>query len=103
MGGFFYSNGFITVPESGTYYVYCQIYFHHASPEKPRFSAEANGKQIFLGQSQAHQGATTIHSGGIFKLSKGDNLSVRIWSQSSTVRIKIQLGNGHSFFGAYMI
>ena len=100
-GGFRYRNGVLAVPETGMYYVYCQIYFYHIGVKHSRFDVMLNGSRFLLLGHKQSNGEGTKYSGGIFKFNKGDKLHVvlRTWNNP----VKTFMGRGHSFFGAYKL
>ena len=96
-GGFRYRNGVLTVPETGIYYVYCQIYFNHIAV----FHVMLNGSRLlFLGHKESNTSGVK-YSGGNFKFNKGDKLHVYMYRWNNPV--KTYMGHGHSFFGAYKL
>ena len=104
MGEFFYTNGVLTIPESGLYRIYCQVYFRASPPTMPlSFSVQTNSQGILLGQVGGGNEATA-HSSGIFKLNKGDSLLVKLFSSwGTTTSMKVYMGRGHTFLGVYML
>ncbi|KAL9952481.1 hypothetical protein ACROYT_G039744 [Oculina patagonica] len=98
-GGMKYHDGKLTVPISGRYYIYAQIYFNNNG----RTMIRVNSKVITIIQppiTQADKG--TLYTGGVFYLKAGDviSLSLHTYPVSS---IKIYMYNRHTYFGAFLI
>lgn len=95
-----YSDGKLTIPSPGYYYVYAQAYFHDGSNKYKRIFVLRNGKAILLTQPARFNSNTgTGYTGGVFNLQAGDVISVRVMESSTG----IHMDPAHTFFGAFMI
>ena len=97
-----YSNGYITVPNDGAYYVYAQLLYRaDSSSRKLQYHYVAvNGVDSILGFNEVPNSGyyASVYTGRIINLQKGDKLSVR------TARATyIYYQNDHSFFGAFQV
>ena len=100
-GGMTFKNGKLTIPVTGRYYVYAQIYFVRSKYQARFHVKSSNGaKTLLLGDATAppNQVEGTVHSAGVFRLCKGDEIYVDLWYDHT-----IWMGPYHTFFGAYMI
>ena len=98
-GGMKYQDGKLTVPISGRYYIYAQIY----TKNNGRVHVRVNNKIIAM--TQPLRAATTqgaLYTGGVFNLKAGDaiTLDTGTWPTSTVV---IQMTIHHSYFGAFFI
>ena len=97
-----YSNGYITVPTDGAYYVYAQL-LYKAEPSSRKLQyhyVAVNGVDSMLGFNEVPNIGYTasVYTGRIINLQKGDKLSVR-----TVVTTYIYYNNNHSFFGAFQV
>lgn len=99
-GGMKYYDGKLTVPITGRYYIYAQIYYKNNG----RTEVRVNNDIITLLQPpvKAKDDEGILYTGGVFNLKAGDVISLTLyhWPVSS---IKIYMYTYHSFFGAFLI
>ncbi|CAH3194268.1 unnamed protein product, partial [Porites evermanni] len=96
-GGMKYHDGKLTVPTTGRYYIYLQIYYHSTG----RIQVRVNGRvrtmiQIPVPDKGIHG---TPYAGGIFNLIAGDVITI----YSTRNNCKIYMSSVHTYFGAYLI
>ena len=94
-GGMTYSDGKLTVPISGRYYIYEQIYYH--SPGRVEIRVN-NNVVTFINPTYPGTGEGTLYAGGVFNLKAGDYITLHA---SNT--IKIFMWTAHSGFGAFLV
>jgi len=102
LGGFQYNNGVLTVPYTGRYYVYAQIYFcSRPSLSKNRVSVMAGNRCLLMINKDLTGGSIeeTGTAGGVFVLSAGEQISVK----PAPYDTKLYFGPNHCYFGAYMV
>ncbi|XP_015755235.1 PREDICTED: uncharacterized protein LOC107334774 isoform X2 [Acropora digitifera] len=95
-GGMKYSNGEVTVPTFGLYYIYSQVYFGASSN---RISIMVNGNQVTLLHPMVRQEGN-MFTAGVFKLNAGDVIMLKVSSQGPTT---VYMSTRHCYFGAYLI
>ena len=99
-GGMKYQDGKLTVPISGRYYIYAQIYYHNNG----RVHVRVNNKIITMTQPLLKPGNSefALYAGGVFNLKAGDAITLDpgAWPTSS---VKVHLSTVHSYFGAFFI
>ena len=92
-----YDDGQLTVPTTGRYYVYLQVYHHSTG----RILVKVNSSAITMIQipvpGKGHHG--TAHAGGIFNLTAGDVITIT----SDRKDCKLYMASKHTYFGAYLI
>ena len=96
-----YSNGYLTVGQTGYYYIYCQLYSVDGAPTLYRFSLYVGSNEVLKAVKSiisSTKRRNTTYIGGVFHISAGQTISVRtqnknLFSYSST----------ESYFGAFMI
>ena len=93
-GGMRYSNGQLTVPTSGPYYIYAQLYFH----TKGRVEIRKNNKRVTMLQPAEGTGYLPLYTGGVFLLRRGDVISLH-----SNHNVVIYMSSAHTYFGAFLI
>ena len=100
-GGMTYSNGYITVPESGIYFIYFNLYsalFSFPGYRKPGIFVDS----LLIGISQYYHEVNRGKSrylGMLWNVRKGSKLSVRTEGGS----MDYYFGSDHSCFGAWKI
>ena len=75
MGGITYSNGALTVPSDGLYYIYIQLRVDLSSGSAYPY-LRVNGGRVMYMEYQLNGGARTKYSGIIRRLKKGDSVDV---------------------------
>ena len=98
VGGMTYKDGKLTVPLSGRYYIYAQIYYLNNG----RVHVRVNNKVVTMVQPRvkgSDQG--TSYVGGVFNLKTDDviTLDTNIWPVST---VKIFMSSSHTYFGAFL-
>ncbi|KAM7448696.1 hypothetical protein ABFA07_003387 [Porites harrisoni] len=96
-GGMKYHDGKLTVPTTGRYYIYLQVYYHSVG----RIYVYVNSKPVTMFQSpnQGKGEHGTVYSAGVFNLKSGDIITFA----SAYVNCKIYMSTYHTYFGAYLI
>ncbi|CAH3043282.1 unnamed protein product, partial [Pocillopora meandrina] len=100
-GGMKYRDGKLTVPISGRYYIYEQIYYRGHRGKPVRISLLVNNKVVAMVQppQTLRKSSFTFSTGGVFYLKAGDVITV---AATSNVGIAYMY-TYHSFFGAFLI
>ena len=101
-GGMTYSNGILTVPQDGLYYVYTQLWFYHGgsgSYLNAIFSIDVNGSARAQAFHQSNDQHHTYFMGRLLKLQEGDRISIVIRSGSNYLRNR----KDYAFFGAFRL
>ena len=75
VGGFTYSNGALTVPSNGIYYIYVQLHVNKSSGTVAPY-LRVNGGIVMYMYYQMSGGERTKYSGNIRRLKKGDSVDV---------------------------
>ena len=91
-----YSNGEVTVPIFGLYYIYSQVYFRDSSN---RILVMINGKRVTLLHPMVRQQGN-MFTAGVFKLNAGDVIMLKVSSHGPTT---VYMSMHHCYFGAYLI
>ena len=93
-----YTNGEVTVPSLGRYYIYTQIYFR-ANSGRPRILVMVNSASVTLLQPMVRQWGNMFVA-GVFKLNPGDVIMLKVSPHGpSTVYMSMR----YCYFGAYLI
>ena len=93
-GGMRYHDGKLTVPTTGRYYIYLQVYYHSTG----RIFVKVNGSVITMIHMPGNGAHGTAHGGGIFNLKAGDIISI-----TSGYDCTVYMSTLHTYFGAYLI
>ena len=94
-GGMTYKDGKLTVPISGRYYIYIQLFYHKWG----RVVIRVNNNAITMIQPMENASGTgTLYAGGVFNLKAGDNITLFV-----THTIRIFMWSEHSSFGAFLV
>ena len=95
-GGMKYHDGKLTVPTTGRYYVYLQVFYHNNG----RVYIRVNSKAVTMAQapSPGKGDHSTAYAGGVFNLKSGDVITI-----ISGSNCKIYMSTIHTYFGAYLI
>ena len=96
-GGMKYHDGKLTVPTTGRYYIYLQVYYHNFG----RVFIRVNGKIVTMAQSPwpGKSDHVPAYAGGVFNLKSGDVIT----TDSRYNNCKIYMSSVHTYFGAYLI
>eukprot|EP00795_Rhopilema_esculentum_P017009 gene17009-8514_t len=99
-----YDNGYIKIRVTGYYYVYCQIHYSGRFKFNRHIVKKNDHEPILLGletfKRPTHifdKNASTKFTGGIFRLIRGDQISV------FGIATKYTLHQGSTYFGAYLL
>eukprot|EP00118_Oscarella_pearsei_P020315 m.219850 g.219850 ORF g.219850 m.219850 type:complete len:342 (+) comp39928_c0_seq42:1190-2215(+) len=99
-GGMTYSNGRITVPESGIYFIYFNLYGQSSSNGQRYPSIYIDSTRIGFSQHYfQNSNSQSQYFGLLWKVNKGSTL--RVVALGGTVQY--YFGSDHSFFGAWRI
>lgn len=101
--GISFSRSEFTVPSSGRYYVYTQLYFSSRSTfTKNRVGVFADHRQLLMIHKPLQPNTEeTASAGGIFRLTRGDRVFVKpFWGYGS---VRLWVGPWHSHFGMVKI
>ena len=92
-----YHDGKLTVPTTGRYYVYLQVYYRNNG----RIYIRVNGKRVTMAlpPSPGKHDHVTAYAAGVFNLKSGDVITFA----SAFPNCKIYLYTYHTYFGAYLI
>ncbi|CAH3165444.1 unnamed protein product, partial [Porites evermanni] len=103
LGGFSYNNaGGLTVPFTGRYYVYAQLFFvHQPSPSKNRVLVMAGNRVLLMINKDLPGGPIeeTGSAGGVFLLHAGEQISLKPDRNDTSMWFHPE----HCYFGAYMV
>ena len=101
--GISFSRSEFTVPSSGRYYVYTQLYFSSRSTfTKNRVGVFADHRRLLMIHKPLQPNTEeTASAGGIFRLTRGDRVFVKpFWGYGS---VRLWVGPWHSHFGMVKI
>ena len=92
-----YHDGKLTVPTTGRYYVYLQVYYRNNG----RIYIRVNGKRVTMALPPwpGKGDHVTAYAAGVFNLKSGDVITFA----SAFANCKIYLYTYHTYFGAYLI
>ncbi|XP_078350056.1 lymphotoxin-alpha-like [Oculina patagonica] len=101
VNGFEYTNGRLTVPVGGRYYVYFQMFFNSRKYHNSNRVAVYAGNRILL---MIHKDMppfkeNTGFAGGVFFLTAGEKIYVKVFAFD----VRIWMEPNHCYFGAYLI
>ena len=96
-----YKDGKLTVPTTGRYYIYGQIYYYNSNG---RVHVRVNNKIVTMMQPIKSIGSSegALYAGGVFKLKAGDVITLTGGSWPTPIT-KVYMGSWHSYFGAFYI
>ena len=98
LGAITYSNGALTIPSDGVYYIYTQLYLHDNSGNHPQLYVRVNGNPVlYITSYYHHSESKSKHAGLLQQLKKGD--SVDIYGGG----FQHHMGSIHSVFGIFKI
>ena len=99
-GGITYSNGILTVPQDGLYYVYTQLWFrHNGGSNYGWFSIDVNGSGRAYSYHYSNARFHTYYMGRLLKLQKGDRISIVMRSGNNYLLTDYE----YSFFGTFRL
>ena len=106
-GGMAYSNGIITVPQDGLYYVYAQVYLYYSRYDNEyneEFAIAVNGYETARSRRYDYYSyltRQTYYMGRLLKLQNGDRISV-VDQYGKNYHFNYNLKNS-AFFGAFRL
>ncbi|KAK2567306.1 hypothetical protein P5673_008099 [Acropora cervicornis] len=93
-------DGKLTVPISGRYFIYAQIYYHN---NNGRVYIRVNSKVVtMINPMKSSNSEGSLYTGGVFTLKAGDVITMTTTSWPTSVT-KVWMGKFHSFMGAFLI
>ena len=98
LGGITYSNGALTIPSDGVYYIYTQLYLDDQSGSYIIPYIRVNKKIVlYIRSYHAHSEEKTKHAGLLQQLKKGDSVDIHGGGY------RHYMGFAHSEFGIFKI
>ena len=92
-----YTNGKVTVPISGRYYIYAQMYMRD-NPN--RIFIMVNNKKVTMIQPMVTATSEeTVFTAGVFKLNANDLVMLKVAAHP----IQVYMSGAHCYFGLYLI
>jgi len=99
-GDMTYNDGNLTVPVSGRYYIYAQIYYLGVGRA---VHVNVNNRAKYLIQSNTRGGDGSLNAGGVFNLKAGDVITLTGISAYKSPAPKLFMWSDHTFFGAVLM
>ena len=99
IGGMRFSQGAITVPQSGVYYIYSQLLYFEGYVEKMGHKTMVNGVTKMVSVTEPFRSRWTSQHGGLFELNKGDTIHVEVTNTDG----RLFMLPTTCFFGAYLL
>ncbi|XP_067029703.1 uncharacterized protein [Acropora muricata] len=100
VGGMTFRDGKLTVPISGRYFIYAQIYYYN---NNGRVYIRVNSKAAtMINPMKSSNSEGTLYTGGVFALKAGDVITMTTASWPTSIT-KIWMQSFHSFMGAFLI
>ena len=96
-GGMKYNDGKLTVPTTGRYNIYLQVYYH--SNGRVQVCVNSNVVTMTQPPTPGKGDHGTLYGGGVFNLKAGDIITIT----SAHNNCKIFMWSVHTYFGAYLI
>ena len=96
-GGMTYSNGGVTVPIAGRYYIYTQMFMTNKGH---RIYVMVNSKIVTMIQPILASLEHTTFAAGVFKLKAGDVILLKV---NNSFPVTVYKSMYHCYFGAYLI
>ena len=99
-GGMKYKDGKLTVPSSGRYYIYAQIYYHNNG----RVHVRVNNAVITMVTPPIGGGQMTgaMYAGAVYNLQAGDVITLDAARYPSS-GAKVYMYSMHTYFGAFLL
>ena len=77
LGAITYSNGALTIPSDGVYYIYTHLYLHGNSGSYIQPYIRVNGSRVlYISSYHYHGEPKTKHAGLLQQLKKGDSVDI---------------------------
>ena len=105
-------NGYLTIPKSGTYYVYNQMLLidrrtHRPHPvgtvtlKKPASSVTGSNQWSVIMKSFTSSQKESVYHGGLFQLEAGDKIGIQVARASQLPGVMLTAIN--TYFGVFLI
>ena len=96
-----FKNGYITVEVSGFYYIYSQMYYYSLATSFMGHTLKIDGHSVLSGYNNdagAKKNLNTNYIGGVFRLQKGQTISV-----GTPFTLNFFYDSQSAYFGAFMV
>ena len=101
-GGMTYRDGKLTVPRTGKYYIYAQLYFR--SLGRVFFVVNDDNRVTLLQRSETGGAQRPRNTFGVFDLKAGDTISLKINLWGAPLNgVEFWFNGNHDYFGAFLI
>ena len=97
LGGITYSNGALTIPSDGVYYIYTHLWLRGSNTIRPYIRVNSNPVLYISSYHYAGNGDKTKHAGLLQQLKKGDSVDIHGGGH------RHHMGSTRSDFGIYKI
>ncbi|XP_015749770.1 PREDICTED: uncharacterized protein LOC107329604 [Acropora digitifera] len=100
VGGMTYRDGKLTVPISGRYFIYAQIFYHN---NNGRVYIRVNSKVVtMINPMKSSNSEGSLYTGGVFTLKAGDVITMTTASWPTSIT-KLWMQSSQSFMGAFFL